>query len=71
MSSCLNWVANTGTTSTGETTGGTKGCMVTASGSPTIYGKIVEWQKQLVLNQPFPGVNNVDVCLEAAVLTKR
>jgi len=45
--------------------------MKTKDGKPTFYGKVVKWQKKLLVNQePFPDVNHIDVTFEAAVLQK-
>ena len=68
MSACKTWKANMGN-HMGDQTGGTKGCMTTNDGKPTIYAKIVEWQKQLIWNQmPFPDINHVDLTYESVVL---
>eukprot|EP00961_Rhodomonas_salina_P166330 2241472-Rhodomonas_salina.1 len=73
MSSCLRWKANIGakTEQQNMMVEGTAGCMQTASGQPTIYSRIVEWQKPLLVRkEPFPGVTHIDVHLEAAVFDK-
>ena len=70
-SSCLSWEANVGTQKEGVSTGGTKNCMTTDDGAPTIFAKIVEWQKGLILKrEPFPGVSRIDFHKEAVVLEK-
>jgi len=69
--SCVDWQANFGT-HFGTSVGGTEDCMKTKDGKPTFYGKVVEWQKKLLLNQePFPDVNHIDITFEAAVLQKK
>ena len=68
-SACMNWGANMGSY-TGPGVGGTKDCMGTED-KPTIYRKIVEWQKQLLLAQsPFNGISHIDVNFEAVVFEK-
>jgi hypothetical protein len=70
-SSCLSWEANVGTREKGELTGGTEDCMTTDDGGPTIFAKLVEWQKGLILKrEPFPGVSRIDFHKEAVVLGK-
>ncbi|KAI2508406.1 Hard-surface induced protein [Fragilaria crotonensis] len=70
-SSCLSWEANIGTQERGVPTGGTKDCMTTDEGGPTIFAKLVEWQKGLILKrEPFPGVSRIDFHKEAVVLEK-
>lgn len=70
-SACTAWKANTGAVETGLMVGGTSDCMVTATGEPTIYAKIVEWQKKLLMQHaPFPDVTHIDLCLQAAVIQK-
>ena len=58
-------------------TGGTAGCMVTGTGEPTIFAKLVEWQRELARHtpgtydfKPFEGilVSHVGVYKEAAVI---
>jgi len=71
-SSCKSWKANTGTISSGQRVRGTPGCMETAIGNPTIFSKLVEWQKQLIIKKkPFPDVTSIEISLEAAVITKQ
>jgi hypothetical protein len=71
-SSCEEWKANTGRVKTGLVVQGTEDCMETKDGKPTIYAKIVEWQKALLRNQfPFPDVTHIDVCFQAAVFSKQ
>jgi hypothetical protein len=73
-SSCVSWKANLGTNITIESpqVGGTYDCMTTQSGEPTIYAKVVEWQKALLRRQePFKGVNHIDLHKEAVLLEKR
>ena len=68
--SCVDWQANLGT-HFGTNVGGTVDCMKTKDGKPTFYGKVVEWQKKLLVNlEPFPDVNHIDVTFEAAVTQK-
>jgi len=68
---CLDWTVNTGTVVTDMKVGGTRGCMVTTDGQPTILSVLLEGQKKLALRrEPYPGVNHIDICLEAAVLQK-
>jgi len=70
-SSCRGWKANTGAVSQGLWVGGTEGCMVTATGEPTIYAHVVDWQKKLILRMdPAPGVKHIDICYEAVALQK-
>lgn len=68
---CLNWNANTGTVVTNQRVGGTPDCMVTTDGQPTILSVLLDGQRKLALRrQPYPGVNHIDICMEAAVLQK-
>jgi len=70
-SACSQWTANTGKVETGLVVSGTKGCMETKSGEPTILAHILDWQKKLaVQREPSPGVKNIDVNLEAVVIHK-
>ena len=71
-SSCLAWRANTGSLTRGMNVQGTQGCMETKDGKPTIYAKLVEWGKPLVLGKrpPFPNVTHIDINYEAAVIEK-
>lgn len=69
-SACQSWPANLGTY-LGENTGGSEGCMVTKQGEPTVFAKLVEWQKKLIIKQePMKDINHIDIALEAAVLQK-
>jgi hypothetical protein len=69
-SSCKNWKANVGQ-KRGHSVGGTRDCMLTKGGNPTIYAKLVEWQKLLVIQkEPFKNVMHIDINFEAAVLEK-
>ena len=73
VSSCESWRANVGaqTKELGLQVRGTEGCMETSDGKPTIFAKLVEWQKQLLVRRsPFAGVTHIDVCLEAAAIEK-
>jgi hypothetical protein len=72
-SACLSWVANTGASTKDEVrVGGTRNCMTTSDGQPTIFSKVVDWQKQLLVKaEPFQGVNHIDVHKEAVVFEKR
>jgi len=71
-SSCASWLANTGSKPTGKIVQGTKGCMETATGNPTIFSKLIEWQKPLLIQKsPFPDVTSIEISLEAAVITKQ
>lgn len=68
---CLDWTVNTGTIVSNKKVGGTRGCMVTTDGQPTILSVLLNGQRKLALRQePYPGVNHIDICLEAAVLQK-
>ena len=68
-SSCINWSANLGTHN-GPGVGGTADCMGTKE-KPSIYKKIVEWQKLLLVGQtPFDKVDHNDINSEAAVIEK-
>lgn len=70
-SSCMTWSAMIGTQSRGEVVGGTTGCMQTSYGNETIFAKVVEWQKGLIMKQePFPGVNHIDFHKEAVLFGK-
>lgn len=70
-SACIGWKANTGAVETGLMVGGTADCLTTSTGEPTIYAKIVEWQKKLLMQrEPFPHVTHIDVCFQAAVFQK-
>jgi hypothetical protein len=71
-SSCMAWKANTGGgPSSGLRVQGTRGCMETTKGNPTIFSKLVEWQKPLITkHSPFPNVTSIEIGLEAAVITK-
>ncbi len=70
-SSCVSWQANVGTQEKGEFVGGTSGCMTTGDSNETIFAKIVEWQKGLIMKQePFPGVNHIDFHKEAVLFGK-
>lgn len=72
FSSCASWSANTGRVKTGLRVKGTPDCMETTSGEPTIYSKIVEWQKLIIMEKsPFPDVNHIDVCLGAVAFQKQ
>jgi len=71
-SSCTNWAANLGTKSGQNVGGGGVDCMTTTTGNATIFAKIVEWQKKLVVKQePFPGVTHIDLHKEAVVFEKQ
>jgi hypothetical protein len=73
-SSCYNWRANIGAATTKKTpqVGGTSGCMTTDNGKPTIFAKIIEWQKRLLVKrEPFKGVNHIDLHKESVLLGKR
>jgi hypothetical protein len=51
---------------------GTADCMITNKGKPTIYAKLVEWQKPLLtLKELFKDVTHIDINFKAAVLEKR
>ena len=73
-SACMQWAANMGTElHRGPGVGGTKDCMGSDE-SPTIYRKIVEWQKQLLVKKtffksdsPLHKIDHIDICMEAAV----
>ena len=73
----MQWVANMGTElHRGPGVGGTKDCMGSDE-SPTIYRKIVEWQKQLLVKKtffksdsPLHKIDHIDICMEAAVFGK-
>ena len=68
-SSCINWSANLGTHN-GPGTGGTADCMGTKE-KPTIYKRLVEWQKLLLVGQsPFDKIDHIDINPEAAVIEK-
>jgi len=70
-SSCRSWNANTGTTYTGAKVQGTDGCMETQTGYSTIFSKLVEWQKSLVIQKsPFPDVTSIEIGFQAAVISK-
>lgn len=71
QSSCHSWKALTGAVTTGQYTGGTKGCMETEDKSPTIFAKLMEWQKVMIQgSSPFPGVTHISLYHEAAVISK-
>jgi hypothetical protein len=73
-SSCYNWRANVGAGTTQKTpqVGGTSGCMTTQGGEPTIFSKVIDWQKRLLVKrEPFKGVNHIDLHKEAVLLGKR
>jgi hypothetical protein len=73
-SSCFNWQANLGTNTSIESpnVGGTHGCMTTGKGEPTIFAKVLEWQKGLLMRrEPFQGVNHIDLHKEAVLFEKR
>ena len=70
-SSCGSWKANTGKVETELIVGGTRGCMETESGEPTILAHILDWQKKLVVQQePAPGVKSIDINFEAVAIHK-
>ena len=70
-SSCRNWAANMGTKA-GEGTGGTKDCMVTQSGGPTFFAKVVEWQRVLLTKKvPFKDLNHMDFHGQIVVFEKQ
>eukprot|EP00978_Attheya_sp_CCMP212_P007194 scaffold16719_cov52-Attheya_sp.AAC.4 len=72
QSACKSWKANIGTGRKGAHVGGTADCMLTKNGNPTIYAKLVEWQKPLLTQkEPFKGVTHIDINFEAAVLEKK
>ena len=69
-SACKSWSANLGTHH-GTQTGGSEGCMVTSQGEPTVFAKLVEWQKKLILKEePIKDIAHIDITFEAAVLQK-
>lgn len=71
-SACGRWKANTGKVNTGQVVQGTSGCITTSDGKPTIFSKILDWQKELVQRRmPFPGVNHIDVHFESVVFEKQ
>ena len=70
-SSCKEWKANFGTEDTGKVVQGTEGCMQTIDGKPTIFSKLIEWQKPLLTKEsPFPDVTSIAIHFEAAVISK-
>jgi len=72
QSSCKGWAANTGTKWNGLKVEGTKGCMKTKQGEPTIFAKLVEWQKPLLIKRsPFQDVTSIDIQFQAAVISKQ
>jgi len=72
QSACSNWVANIGSQEKGQNIGGTPGCMETRTGAPTIFSKLIEWQKPLLQQgSPFPDVTSIDLQFEAAVISKQ
>jgi hypothetical protein len=73
-SSCVNWRANLGTKTKRRSpfVGGTDDCMKTTGGEPTIFSKIVEYQKALLKRkEPFEGVNHIDVHKESVLVAKQ
>lgn len=75
-SACFDWPANVGKPERGPGTGGTRDCLVQANGKPTILGKLIEYQKQLMHwkkgKAPFGHtVTHVDIHWGAAVVEKR
>jgi hypothetical protein len=71
-SACKSWKVNIGTGQKGADMGGTADCMITNKGKPTIYAKLVEWQKPLLtLKELFKDVTHIDINFKAAVLEKR
>lgn len=76
QSSCRTWQANTGKAhhSAPQRVDGTRGCMVTQKGSPTIFSRLVDWQLSLLgkggrsAMLPFPGVHQVAIYEQAAAL---
>lgn len=70
-SACFKWKANVGTEEGSEWVDGTSGCMETKDGKPTIFAKLVEWQKPLVVfDKPFEDVTHIDIGYEIAVISK-
>jgi hypothetical protein len=73
-SACLDWPANVGKSTSSESphVGGTRNCMKTISGEPTIFARVIEWQKDLLIKKEhFPGVNHIDLHKEAVLFEKR
>mmetsp|Transcript_16760 Transcript_16760/g.31750 ORF Transcript_16760/g.31750 Transcript_16760/m.31750 type:complete len:333 (+) Transcript_16760:182-1180(+) len=71
MAACKNFKVNSGKVETRARVGGTPGCMETIDGKPTILSVLLEGQKKLAVNlEPYPSVNHIDICSEAAVLQK-
>ena len=68
-SACANWTANMGSY-LGPGVGGSADCMGTIE-KPSIYRKIVQWQKQLLnANSPFKGVDHIDINFQSVVIEK-
>mmetsp|Transcript_50841 Transcript_50841/g.164724 ORF Transcript_50841/g.164724 Transcript_50841/m.164724 type:complete len:157 (+) Transcript_50841:189-659(+) len=72
LSACTAWRANLGGhTNHSLRVSGTRDCMVTEQGEPTILAQLVDWQKQLAVGKtPFPGVRHIEVWQEAAVIER-
>eukprot|EP00308_Calcidiscus_leptoporus_P012682 CAMPEP_0119356196 /NCGR_PEP_ID=MMETSP1334-20130426/4860_1 /TAXON_ID=127549 /ORGANISM="Calcidiscus leptoporus, Strain RCC1130" /LENGTH=424 /DNA_ID=CAMNT_0007370183 /DNA_START=10 /DNA_END=1286 /DNA_ORIENTATION=+ len=74
QSACRTWRANEGDRQRSRYVDGTPGCMLTRSGQPTIYSRLVEWQILLLgagakaARLPFPGVHHIAIFEQAAAL---
>lgn len=73
FSSCRSWKANMGT-HLGEETGGAADCVSVSrknQGNATFFGKVIEWQKELLLKHlPHKDVNHIDFHGQIVVLEK-
>ena len=76
-SSCYNYVSmepgstvNANGRAVGRSTGGTSDCLLSVSGRPTTYARLVEWQKRLLHRnkRPFGVVERISIFEEAAAL---
>lgn len=72
VSSCFSWRANVGTKRSNFIVKGTPDCMETSDGKPTIFSKLIEWQKPLLQQKsPFENVTSIEIHFEAAVVSKQ
>ena len=70
-SSCRSWGANMGV-ARGESTGGTRGCMVTHKKEPTFFAKMVDWQRKLLdKGVDFQNVTHIDFHGQICVIEKQ